>query len=102
MALAGAVVVCIVIGALTAIGLAFAERGLEDDLREEARITAVAVADDLELRSDPIGSPSSVTTLREFLNAAPAVRDITLYSAEHGSLRAGVASTGMTTGGDPR
>ena len=98
LALAGALIVCIVIGALTAIGLAFAERRLEDDLREEARITAVAVADDLELRSDPIGSPSSVTTLREFLNAAPAVRDITLYSAENGSLRAVLATTASSTG----
>ena len=97
LALAGAVVVCIVIGALTAIGLAFAERRLEDDLREEARITAVAVADDLELRSDPIGSPSSVTALREFLNAAPAVRDITLYSAENGPLQAVLATSASST-----
>ena len=96
LALAGALVVCIVIGALTAIGLAFAERRLEDDLREEARITALAVADDLELRSDPIGSPSSVTALREFLNAAPAVRDITLYSAENGSLRVVATSASST------
>jgi signal transduction histidine kinase len=97
MALAGAVVVCIVIGTLTAIGLAFAERRLEDDLREEARITAVAVADDLELRSDPIGSPTSVTALREFLDAAPAVRAITLYSAENGSLRAVLATSASST-----
>jgi signal transduction histidine kinase len=97
LALAGALVVCIVIGALTAIGLAFADRRLEEDLREEARITAVAVADDLELRSDPIGSPSSVTALREFLNAAPAVRDITLYSAENGSLRAVLATSASST-----
>src|SRR6185503_14564441 len=93
LALAGALIVCIVIGALTAIGLAFAERRLEDDLREEARITALAVADDLELRSDPIGSPSSVTALREFLNAAPAVRDITLYSAESGTPRPVLATS---------
>jgi signal transduction histidine kinase len=97
LALAGAVVVCIVIGALTAIGLAFAERRLEEDLREEARITAIAVADDLELRTDDIGSASSVTTLREFLNAAPAVRDITLYSAENGSLRAVLATSASST-----
>jgi signal transduction histidine kinase len=97
LALAGALVVCIVIGALTAIGLAFAERRLEDDLREEARITALAVADDLELRSDPIGSQSSVTALPEFLNAAPAVRDITLYSAENGSLRAVLATSASST-----
>jgi len=97
LALAGAVVVCIVIGALTAVGLAFAERRLEDDLREEARITAIAVADDLELRADAIGSASSVTALREFLNAAPAVRDITLYSAENGSLRAVLATSASST-----
>src|SRR6185503_4908077 len=97
LALAGALVVCIVIGALTAIGLAFAERRLEDDLREEARITAIAVADDLELRSDAIGSASSVTALREFLNAAAAVRDITLYSAENGSLRAVLATSASST-----
>jgi signal transduction histidine kinase len=97
LAMAGALVVCIVIGALTAIGLAFAERRLEDDLREEARITALAVADDLELRSDPIGSPSSVAALREFLNAAPAVRDISLYSAENGSLRVVLATAASST-----
>jgi len=97
MALAGALLVCIVIGALTAIGLAFAERRLEEDLREEARITAIAVSDDLELRSDAIGSQSSVTALREFLNAAPAVRDITLYSTENGALRAVLATSASST-----
>jgi signal transduction histidine kinase len=97
MAVAGAVVVCVVIGALTAIGLAFAERRLEEDLREEARITAIAVADDLELRSDDIESASSVTALREFLNAGPAVRDITLYSVENGSLRAVLATSASST-----
>jgi len=93
MALAGAVLVCVVIGALTAIGLAIAERRLEDDLRDEARITALAVADDLELRADPIGSATSVRTLREFLNATPSVRDITLYADENGSLRAVLATS---------
>src|SRR5215510_3479170 len=97
LALAGALVVCIVIGALTAIGLAFAERRREDDLREEARITALAVADDLELRSDAIGSQTSVTAVSEFLNAAPAVRDITLYSAENGPLRAVLATSASST-----
>ena len=93
LALAGAVLVCVVIGALTAIGLAIAERRLEDDLRDEARITALAVADDLELRADPIGSATSVRTLREFLNATPSVRDITLYADENGSLRAVLATS---------
>ena len=93
LAMAGAVLVCIVIGALTAVGLAIAERRLEDDLRDEARITALAVADDLELRADPIGSATSVKTLREFLNATPSVRDITLYATDDGSLRAVLATS---------
>ena len=100
--MAGAVLVCIVIGALTAVGLAIAERRLEDDLRDEARITALAVADDLELRADPIGSATSVKTLREFLNATPSVRDITLYATDDGSLRAVLATSASSTEGpDP-
>src|SRR4029078_8141919 len=54
LALAGALVVCIVIGTLTAIGLAFAERRLEDDLREEARGTAIAVSHRRRLATDGI------------------------------------------------
>src|SRR5678816_4092958 len=102
LAMAGAVLVCIVIGALTAVGLAIAERRLEDDLRDEARITALAVADDLELRADPIGSATSVKTLREFLNATPSVRDITLYATDDGSLRAVLATSASSIEGpDP-
>jgi signal transduction histidine kinase len=102
LAVAGAVLVCIVIGALTAIGLAFAERRLEDDLRDEARITALAVADDLELRSDPIGSPTSVAVLREFLNATPSVRDITLYALDNGIPHAVIGTSASSTEGlDP-
>jgi signal transduction histidine kinase len=93
LALAGAVLVCIVIGALTAVGLAFAERRLEDDLRDEARITALAVADDIELRSDPIGSASNITAVREFLNATPSVRDITLFEVDNGSAHAVLATS---------
>lgn len=97
LALAGALLVCIVIGALTAVGLAFAERRLEEDLRDEARITALAVADNLELRPDPVGTLSSISTLREFLNATPSVRDITLYAAEDGSIRLVLATSASET-----
>jgi signal transduction histidine kinase len=97
LALAGAVLVCIVIGALTAVGLAFAERRLEDDLRDEARITALAVADDIELRSDPIGSSSAITAVREFLNATPSVRDITLFAVENGSIHTVLATSAIST-----
>ena len=42
-------------------GLGIAQRRLADDLRDTARLTAIAVADDLELRSEAV-SPSEVTT----------------------------------------
>jgi signal transduction histidine kinase len=80
--IAGGVWVAIVIGVVTAIGLGIAEQRLEEDLRETARLTAVAVADDLELRPEPIGAPAVMATLRDFLTAGPSVRDITLFTLD--------------------
>jgi signal transduction histidine kinase len=93
LAAAGSVLVCLVIGALTVVGLAVAERRLEEDLRQEAGLTAIAVADDLELRSDPIESPATMTMLREFLNAGASVREITLFTAADGSPRPVMATS---------
>jgi signal transduction histidine kinase len=87
------VLVCLVIGALTVVGLAVAERRLEDDLRQEARLTAIAVADDLELRSDPIASPAAMTMLREFLNTGASVREIALFTAADGPPRPVIATS---------
>jgi signal transduction histidine kinase len=81
LVVAGALGVAAVIGILTAVGFGIAERGLEDDLRGTARLTAVAVADDLELRSAGMASLEVSGILRDFLDAAPSVRDITLFTA---------------------
>jgi signal transduction histidine kinase len=78
--LAAAVWVAIVIGVLTVAALGLAERRLEQDLRETGRLTALGVADDIELRPEALGDPALGAMLHEFLTAAPQVRDIALYA----------------------
>jgi signal transduction histidine kinase len=77
--LAAAVWVAIVIGGLTVAALGIAERRLEQDLRETARLTALGVADAIELRPEALGDPAMGLMLHEFLTAAQ-VREIALYS----------------------
>jgi signal transduction histidine kinase len=96
LVIAGGVWVAIVIGVVTAIGLGIAERRLEEDLRETARLTAVAVADDLELRPEPVNAPAVTATLRDFLAAGPSVRDITLFTVEDGIPRVAIATSPAT------
>src|SRR5919109_3088408 len=84
LALTVAVSVAVVIGSLTFIGLRYGEKRLEDDLRETARVTAAAVADDLELRPDPITGEAIAPTLHEFVSAAPSLQSITVFRADHG------------------
>ena len=78
--LAAAVWIAVVIGVLTVAALGFAERRLEQDLRETARLTALGIADDIELRPEALGDPALGVMLHEFLTAAPQVRDIALYA----------------------
>jgi len=81
LVIAGTAWVAVVIGVLAAAGLGIAQRRLEDDLRNTARLTAIAVADDLELQDEAIGPPAVNAILHEFLDAAPLVRDISLFTA---------------------
>ncbi len=61
------------------VGTLIAQRQLDNDLRETAEITAFAVADDIELRPEPVASDSLVPVLRSFMNAAPDLRSITVF-----------------------
>jgi len=81
LALAVAVSVALVIGSLTFIGLRIGAQRLESDLRETARVTAAAVADDLELRPDPISREAIAPALHEFMSAAPSLQSITVFRA---------------------
>ena len=78
--LAAAAWIAIVIGVLTVAAIGLAERRLEQDLRETARLTALGVADDIELRPESLNDPAMGAALHEFLIAAPQVRDIALYA----------------------
>ncbi|NOT44688.1 MAG: HAMP domain-containing histidine kinase [Acidobacteria bacterium] len=77
--LASAVSVAAVIGLLTAVGLEFAERRLDDDLRQTARVTAIAIADDIQLRQAVFDPRVVGATLHDFLTAAPSLRSISVY-----------------------
>ena len=93
LALSVALSVAAVIGLLTLLGLRVGERRLEDDLRETARITAAAVADDLELRPAPPSPDGVAAALHEFMSAAPSVRSITVFHKSKGDDLEILAST---------
>ena len=72
--------VAIVISVQAVIEIGIFERTVERDLLETARLTAVAVADDFELRRDPIDVDSLGTMLHEFAASAPAIRTVSIVS----------------------
>ena len=76
--------VAAVITLITAVGTLIAERQLDNDLRETAEVTAFAVADDIELRLEPVSADALVPVLRTFINAAPDLRSITVFRAVDG------------------
>jgi signal transduction histidine kinase len=76
--------VAAVITVITFVGTLIAQRQLDNDLRETAEVTAFAVADDIELRPEPVASEPLVPVLRSFMNAAPDLRSITVFRAVDG------------------
>ena len=84
LALAVALSVAVVISGLTVAGTRLAERRIEDDLRETAYVTAVAVADDFELRPEQIGGETIASVLHDFMTAAPSLRAISVFRLENG------------------
>jgi signal transduction histidine kinase len=71
--------VALVITLITFVGTLIAQRQLDNDLHETAEVTAFAVADDIELRQEPIAADTLVPVLRSFMNAAPDLRSITVF-----------------------
>ena len=76
--------VAAVITLIIFVGTLIAERQLDNDLRETAEVTAFAVADDIELRPEPVSADALVPVLRSFINAAPDLRSITVFRAVDG------------------
>ena len=93
-----ALALAVVIGATTYWETRTFEAALDRSLRETAQSTAEAVADDLELRPEPFmtsvaaGATELDSMLREFLEAVPALREVTIVTGDGSAARV-LAST---------
>ncbi len=58
------------------------ERAVETDLLETARLTALAVADDYELRSEPVDNTALLQDLHEFALAAPSLHTLSIIDVQ--------------------
>jgi signal transduction histidine kinase len=89
-AVAFSVAVVITIVVFAAIRLA--ARFLENDLRETARLTTVAVADEVELGFDADSSAIALV-LHDFIAAAPQLRSISVFRSDANGAIGAIAST---------
>jgi two-component system, NtrC family, sensor kinase len=76
--------IALVIGVTTYFQFRVFERAIDDDLSEAARLTARAVADDIELRGGPFTSEGLTQTLREFVETVPEFGSITVVTLNAG------------------
>ena len=74
----------IVIGIEAYLEVRVFERAVERDLTETARLTAVAVADDFELRSLPVDRAALAADLHELALTAPTLRTLTIVQFTDG------------------
>jgi two-component system NtrC family sensor kinase len=75
------------------------ESAVERDLLETARFTALAVADDFELRTDPLDVKALAADLHELVRATPTLRDLTIVQ-RHDDMPEVVASTSTSEHSD--
>ncbi len=75
-----AVAVAAVIGVTTYIELRQFERAVEGELLEAGRLTAIAVADDLELREGPLRPEDLTRHLHEFIDATPEIHSVSIVT----------------------
>jgi signal transduction histidine kinase len=81
LALLVALVVTLVVASSTYLELRLFEASIGKNLVESATSAVQSVADDLELRSDPVNErPEVAETLREFLEAVPSIRVLTVVA----------------------
>ena len=91
-----AVAVAAVISVTTYVELRQFERVVERELREAGQLTAMAVADDLELREGPLRPDELPRYLHEFIDAAPEIRSVSVVTMTPGGPSM-FASTSATT-----
>jgi two-component system NtrC family sensor kinase len=85
VALFAALAIGLVIGIAIYLQARVFERTVEDGLVDTARLTTLAVADDLELRGSSITAEEMHRTLREFIDAVPELRSISVVMVEGGA-----------------
>jgi len=96
-----AVVVAVVIGATEYMESRLFERAAVAELSRNARSTAFAVADDLELRWTNVDETVMAGTLHDFLETMPAVRSISVIGLASDGGSAVLASTASAIGEVP-
>jgi two-component system NtrC family sensor kinase len=82
LALLIALAVALVLGVQAIIEISVFERAVRRDLMETARLTAVAVADDFELRREPVDVEAVAAMLHEVAGSAPSIRAISLVAVD--------------------
>ncbi len=92
LALLVALSTAIVIGIEAFLEISVFERTVERDLLDTARLTAVAVADDYELRTEPVDATALAADLHELVLTAPTLRTLTIVQI-NGDTPTIVAST---------
>lgn len=85
LALSVALAVATVVSLLTWGAIRIAAGQVETNLRETARLTAVAVADNIEVRPGRSRPDAMLPLLRDFLNAAIDLESIAVFQMEGGS-----------------
>jgi signal transduction histidine kinase len=85
LAFSVAVSVAAVLATVTIAAISIANRQIDADVRETARVTAVALADEIELHEEPVSRDALVPLLRDFMNAATDLDSIDVFRLEDGS-----------------
>jgi signal transduction histidine kinase len=84
LAIAVALSVAVVLATVTIAAIAIADAQVDTDLRDTARVTAVALADEIELHEEPVTRESLLPLLRDFMNAATDLDSIDVFRLENG------------------
>lgn len=82
LALFVAVSIALVIGIEAFLEIRVFERAVEHDLVDTARVTALAVADDYELRSEPVDAEVLAADLHDLVGTAPTLRTLTIVQVK--------------------
>jgi signal transduction histidine kinase len=96
LALSIAISVATVISLVSMAGAFVAGQELQADLRETARVTAQALADEIELRREPPTREALLPMLRNFMNAAIDLNAISVFDATTTTPQLIVATSELT------